>query len=88
MLASRYGTNGMMIVFRKEIETNTRGLIYELLDFVDDVVDPLGCRHAVNYIHKMLSNGTGADRQLKVYEETGGDLKEVTRFIQQSFLSV
>lgn len=84
--ASRYGIDGMMIDFGKEIETNTRGLIYELLDFVDDVVDHLGSRHAVSYVRRMLENGTGADRQLKVFEETNGDLKAVTAFIEKSFL--
>src|SRR5688500_13195755 len=69
--AGRYGIDGSMIDFGKEEEVNTRVLIYELLDFVDDVVEHLGSRHAINYISKMLDEGTGADRQLKVYEETG-----------------
>ena len=86
--AGRYGLDGRLIDFGKESEVNTRVLIHELLDFVDDVVDQLGSRHMINNIVKMMDIGTGADRQLKVYEETGGDLKEVTRFIQQSFLSV
>ncbi|MDA3613263.1 carboxylate-amine ligase [Polluticaenibacter yanchengensis] len=85
--ASRYGIDGMMIDFGKEMETNTRGLLYELLDFVDDVVDDIGVRGPINYISKMIENGTGADRQLKVYEESGGDLFKVTEFIEQSFLA-
>ena len=32
---------GLLIDFCKEEESNTRVLIYELLDFVDDVVDDL-----------------------------------------------
>ena len=84
--ASRYGIDGMMIDFGKEIETNTRGLMLELLDFVDDVVDPLGTRTAMNFILKMLETGTGADRQLKVYEETK-ELVKVTEFIENSFLA-
>ena len=40
--ASRYGIDGSMIDFGKESEVNTRVLIYELLDFVDDVVPHLG----------------------------------------------
>lgn len=83
--ASRYGIDGRMIDFGKEEEANTRVLIYELLDFVDDVVDHLGSRHAVNYVAKMLENGTGADRQLKVYEETN-DLKSVVDYIHSQFL--
>jgi len=37
--AGRYGIDGTLIDFGKETEVNTRALIYELLDFVDDVVE-------------------------------------------------
>jgi glutamate---cysteine ligase / carboxylate-amine ligase len=84
--ASRYGIDGSMIDFGKETEVNTRVLIYELLDFVDDVVPHLGSRHAINYVHKMLEQGTGADRQLKVFNETG-NLANVVDYIHSSFLS-
>ncbi len=84
--ASRYGIDGRLIDFGKEEEVNTRVLIYELLDFVDDVVDQLGSRHRINYVHKMLENGTGADRQLKVFKETN-DLKSVVDLIHNSFLA-
>ena len=40
----------------------------------------LGSRHELEYIPKMLDMGTGADRQLKVYEETN-DLKKVVEYI-------
>lgn len=83
--ASRYGIDGRLIDFGKEEEANTRVLIYELLDFIDDVVDPLGSRHAVNYVNTMLENGTGADRQLKVYEEAG-NLSAVVDYIHGQFL--
>src|SRR5882757_1902018 len=75
--ASRYGIESNMIDFGKETEVNTRVLIYELLDFVDDVVPHLGSRHAISHVHKMLDEGTGADRQLKVFEETKS-LEKVT----------
>jgi carboxylate-amine ligase len=64
---------------------NCRNLILELLDFVDDVVDDLGCREDINYVHKMLVNGTGADRQLAVYEQTGS-LESVVDFITNQTL--
>lgn len=83
--ASRYGIEGNLIDFGKEMEVNSRVLIYELLDFVDDVVPQLGSRHAINYVHKILESGTGADRQLKVYEETR-NLTAVTDYIQSQFL--
>ena len=39
----------------------------EYLEFVDDVVDELGSREEINYIREIMKNGTGADRQLRVY---------------------
>jgi hypothetical protein len=45
----------------------TRVLILELLDFVDDVVDELGSRQ-ISYVHQILKNGTGAAKQLAVFE--------------------
>jgi carboxylate-amine ligase len=84
--ASRYGIDGHLIDFGKEEEVNTRVLIHELLDFVDDVVDPLGCREEARYAIKMLETGTGADRQLKVYEESG-NLIDVVDYIQKQFLA-
>src|SRR3989440_10895818 len=84
--AGRYGIDGRMIDFGKEEEVNTRVLIYELLDFVDDVVDHLGSRHAVNYVQKMLEQGTGADRQLAVYDQTQ-NLKTVVDYINSQFLT-
>jgi len=84
--ASRYGIEGSMIDFGKELEVPTRRLILELLDFVDDVIDELGSRHFIKYIEKMLEKGSGADRQLKVYEETKNMIK-VVDYINKEFLS-
>src|SRR3982751_3383122 len=67
--ASRYGIDGTLIDFGKETEVNTRVLIYELLDFIEDVVDDLGSRHAIGYIQKILEEGTGADRQITVFNQ-------------------
>ena len=84
--ASRYGIDGYLIDFGKEEEINTRILIYELLDFVDDVVDELGSRHWINHVQKILEEGTGADRQLAVYQEKKS-LVDVAAFINSQFLS-
>jgi carboxylate-amine ligase len=78
--AARYGIEGSLIDFGKQEEVSTKDLIYELLEFVDDVVDELGSRHEIKYIEKILENGTGADRQLKIYESTG-DLQNVVDYI-------
>lgn len=78
--ASRYGLDGKLIDFGKQVELDTRVLILELLDFIDDVVDELGSRKAINYIHTILERGTGADRQLAVFQQTGS-LEKVVDFI-------
>lgn len=84
--AGRYGIEGSMIDFGKETEVNTRVLIYELLDFIDDVAGPLGIRNAIGNVHKMLEEGTGADRQLKVFEQTQS-LPTVVDYIHSQFLA-
>lgn len=84
--ASRYGIDDKLIDFGKEQEINTRALILELLDFIDDVVDELGCRDALKTIHNILDKGTGADRQLAVYEQNQ-NLHDVTSYIESQFLS-
>ena len=83
--ASRYGIDGHLIDFGKEEEVNTRVLIYELLEFVDDVVDPLDSRQATQFATRILETGTGADRQLKVYQDTN-NLVDVVDYIQSQFL--
>jgi len=78
--ASRYGLDGKLIDFGKQTEVPARDLIHEYLHFVDDVVDELDSREELNYIHTMLERGSGADRQLRLFEETG-DLKKVVDYI-------
>ncbi len=82
--AGRYGLEGKMIDFGKEEEVDTCVLIEEMLDFVDEVVDELGTRNEMNKIREMLKKGTGADRQLAVYEETKDLTKVVDYIIEQT----
>ncbi len=74
--AVRYGTGGRLIDFGKQKEVPIKDLVGEILELVDDVVDELGSRREVEYVHAILEGGTSADRQLAVYRETG-DLKAV-----------
>ena len=78
--AARWGLDGKLIDFGKRAEVPMRDLALELLEFIDDVVDELGSREAVEYVHTVLREGTSADRQLAVYRETG-DLKAVVQHI-------
>jgi carboxylate-amine ligase len=78
--AARYGISGKLIDFGKECEVAERDLILEYLEFVDDVVDELDSREEVAYVHSILQHGTGADRQLRVFQDTG-DLKRVVDYM-------
>jgi carboxylate-amine ligase len=69
--AVRYGLSGKLIDFGKEIEVPETELIREYLDFVADEVEELESSKAIGYIRQMLVQGSGADRQLKVWRETG-----------------
>ena len=82
--AARNGIEGLLIDFGKKTEVDTKELIMELLDFIDDVVDELGSREEIEYVHQILKNGTGADQQLAVFEQTGS-LEAVVDFITGKF---
>lgn len=71
--ALRYGLDGKMIDFGKEEEVPARQLLRELLLLVDEQVEELGSREQVEVIYRILENGTSADRQLRVYQQHGGD---------------
>jgi carboxylate-amine ligase len=79
--AVRYGLDGKLIDFGRQQEIPERDLIEEYLALVDPVVDELGSREAINGIRKILATGTGADRQLKVFEESNHDLKAVVDYM-------
>ena len=71
--AIRYGLDGKLLDLGKQKEVPVKDLIRELLEFVDEVVDPLNSRKEIEHIHTILERGTSADDQLKVYEENDHD---------------
>jgi glutamate---cysteine ligase / carboxylate-amine ligase len=80
--AARYGIDGKLIDFGKESEVPERDLILEYLDFIDEVVDELDSHESIAYIRKILEMGTGADRQLRKFEEAN-DLKAVVDYMAE-----
>ena len=78
--ASRYGIDGKLIDFGKETEVETRSLLNELLDFVSTEVNELGTGNEMAHIERIMREGTGADRQLAVWERTQ-DMKAVVDHI-------
>jgi glutamate---cysteine ligase / carboxylate-amine ligase len=78
--ASRYGLDGKLIDFGKQTEVPERDLIRELLDMVSREAEELGSTEQLAYIERILTEGSGADRQLRVFAETG-DLKKVVDYV-------
>ena len=74
--AVRWGVEGKLLDFGRREEVPFSQLVDELLEWIDDVVDDLGSRDHVGYVRTILEQGTSADRQRRVWEETD-DLKAV-----------
>ena len=83
--AIRYGLDGKLLDLGKQKEVPVKDLIRELLEFVDDVVDPLGSRKEIEHIHTILDRGTSADEQLRVFHATG-DYKDVVDMLMVNTL--
>ncbi len=82
--AMRYGLDAEFLDFVRRRRISMRESIHEVLDFVDEVVDDLGSRREMTYLRGLLDNatGTGADRQLAVYQDTH-DVDKVIQFLMQ-----
>jgi carboxylate-amine ligase len=78
--ASRYGLDGKLIDFGRKCEVDERNLLHEMLDFVSTEVEELGNQGEITHIERIMREGTGADRQLAVWEQTH-DLKAVVDHI-------
>jgi carboxylate-amine ligase len=74
--ASRYGLDGKLIDFGRKCEMDERDLLDEMLEFVSAEVEELGNEPEIEHIERIMREGTGADRQLMVWERTQ-DMKAV-----------
>ena len=68
--AIKDGIKGELIDFGKQTEIPASELMEELIELIDDVLDPLGTRKDVEYLFTLLKEGSSADRQISCYERT------------------
>jgi carboxylate-amine ligase len=82
--AMRWGLDAELFDFVHHRRLSMRQSIHELLDFVDDVLDDLGSRDEMAYLRALLTDprGTGADRQIALYQQTGS-IDAVIRLLMQ-----
>jgi carboxylate-amine ligase len=70
--AMRFGLQGNLIDFGRRTQKPAKELVRELIDwFLVDAIDELGSRREVEYVYRMLDEGSSADRQLATFERTG-----------------
>jgi glutamate---cysteine ligase / carboxylate-amine ligase len=79
-----YGLDAEVLDFVQGRRLRMRESISDLLDFVEDVIDDLGSRREIDYLRGLLEDprGTGADRQIALYEQTGS-MDDVIRLLMQ-----
>jgi glutamate---cysteine ligase / carboxylate-amine ligase len=78
--AGRYGLDGKLIDFGRKREMEERELLHEMLEFVAAEVEELGNEREMAHLERIMREGTGADRQLTVWERTH-DIKAVVDHI-------
>jgi glutamate---cysteine ligase / carboxylate-amine ligase len=86
--ATRYGLDAEIVDFVRERPISMRASLHELLDTVDEVVDDLGTRRDLDYMRRLLDDprGTGADRQIALFTETGS-IAAVTQFLMRQTMA-
>jgi len=83
--AARYGINGKLIDFGKETEVEERSLLNELLEFVASEVNEFGTQREMAHIERIMREGTGADRQLAVWERTQDMTAVVDHIVAETY---
>jgi carboxylate-amine ligase len=86
--AVRYGLDGQLIDFGKREQVPIRILIEELLDFVSEAADIFHTHDDLDRIRVLCQEGTSADRQLRVFKETGSLKAVVDDLAEQTMLGV
>lgn len=79
--AQRYGTEGRLIDFGKEIEVPFVRLMWELTQLMQPYADRLGTADLVERINHIAEHGSSADRQRAYWKENDGDMTGLVDFI-------
>ena len=86
--AVRWGLDGKLIDFGRRKEVPMRDLVWEMIELVDPVADHLGIREELRHLETIVRDGTGADRQLRTYEETGSLEAVVDQILEETMQGV
>ena len=79
--AVRHGVRGELIDFGIGKSVPYEELLEELLALLRPYAEQLGCWEEAKYARRIVKEGTSADHQLRVYDESGGDLCAVVDWL-------
>jgi carboxylate-amine ligase len=82
--AVRYGVRGELIDFGIGKSVPYEELLEELLALIRPYAEQLGCWEEAKHARRIVKEGTSADHQLRVYDESGGDLNAVVDWLVQA----
>jgi glutamate---cysteine ligase / carboxylate-amine ligase len=79
--AMRYGTSAKLIDFGMREERPFKELVKEIVEFCEETTTIFGTTEYMKTILRIAEEGTSANRQLEIFERTGGDLKQVVDWL-------
>ena len=86
--ASRYGMDASFVDVETMQAVTARTMARKLITRCEPYAERLGCLQQLHYLDDILENGTGAQRQRKIFQQTN-DPREVVRFlVEQSQLEM
>jgi glutamate---cysteine ligase / carboxylate-amine ligase len=69
--ATRDGLDARLVDLENDTERSAREAVLALVERCEPAARKLGCLASLDSVEALLARGTGADEQLRVYEETG-----------------
>jgi carboxylate-amine ligase len=83
--AARYGLDAQVIADRAGAQHAVRAHIAEVAATLAPVAADLGCARELSGLHTILTEGSSSERQLRVADESAGDLRQVVRHLIGEF---
>lgn len=79
--ATRYGARGKLIDFGMQKERPFDELVIELVDLVADTAKYFGTEKEIQGIYRIMTEGTSAERQMKIFDASGGNVQAVVDWL-------
>lgn len=84
--AARDGLEGVIAVDFRGKKQKISEAIIELIDSLTPIAEELGCQEDLFFLYRILKKGNGAQRQQRIYQDTGS-LREVVALSLEHFKS-